>query len=615
MDGSIPTTAAALLLLCALVPASQGAPDAMAAESNLSGEHAPAEAAVAAPQAETAPFDERSLPASSLSLALLAPDTLSPDTVAPDTLAPTLSVARETEEGETAAVQAEPPTARQAVLEPVADLAPSNPVAQAEQRPTAEPATAAAAPAASAAEPQTEVTAATNGAQAEDGIPALADPAGPESSEIAETALAAEALLDETTAPLAEVLTEGLTEGPSGSEAEETISLSPAEVVVSTPQDEAEVDEVISARAEADAAEAAAVLASAQTKKDLPPMQEPFAMLGRTVDAGTMERLTWNATEAFSGTTVPTPVIVSHGAQQGPTLCLTAAVHGDELNGIETVRRIIHNIPPEKLNGTLIGVPIVNMAGFQRHSRYLPDRRDLNRFFPGHPRGSSASRIAYSFFREVIVRCDGLVDLHTGSFHRTNLPQLRANLDNEAVVKLTEGFGSTIILHSEGGVGTLRRAAVEAGIPAVTLEAGEPLRLQDDEVRESVRGVFTLLETLGMYDKRGIRGGPEPVYYTSEWVRADTGGILFSKIKLGKRIKRDDLLGTVTDPISNEQEEIRSPFSGRVIGMALNQFVMPGFATYHIGIEAEGADDAKQDDDPVMLSHDVAFEPDLDAVE
>ena len=593
MDGSIPTTAAALLLLCAFVPASQGAPDAMAAEADLPG---PAAAADSAPA--TLPlFDERSLPARSLSLALGEPV----QATTARRLAPALSSARETEEGETAARTDDIPSARDAVLEPVSALEPADTAAQAAAVSTGEP------------DPEAPATAPASDSNTATSVPE-AEGTALVGSDAAETVLAAEELLDEVTAPLADVLPEAAIRETAPGGLPEALAAVPgdnpeAEVT------EAAVDEVLSARAEADAAEAAAVLASAQTKKDLPPMQEPFAMLGRTVEAGTMERLTWNATEAFSGTTVPTPVIVSHGAQQGPTLCLTAAVHGDELNGIETVRRIIHSIPPEKLNGTLIGVPIVNMAGFQRHSRYLPDRRDLNRFFPGHPRGSSASRIAYSFFREVIVRCDGLVDLHTGSFHRTNLPQLRANLDNEAVVKLTEGFGSTIILHSEGGVGTLRRAAVEAGIPAVTLEAGEPLRLQDDEVRESVRGVFTLLETLGMYDKRGIRGGPEPVYYTSEWVRADTGGILFSKIKLGKRIKRDDLLGTVTDPISNEQEEIRSPFSGRVIGMALNQFVMPGFATYHIGIEAEDADDAKQDEDPVMLSHDVAFEPDLDSVE
>lgn len=336
-----------------------------------------------------------------------------------------------------------------------------------------------------------------------------------------------------------------------------------------------------------------------------------FELLGERVLSGTRKQLTWNASETLSGGAIPTPVLVVHGAEKGDVMCITAGVHGDELNGIETVRRIMHSTKPEKLKGTLVGVPIVNMQGFQRQTRYLPDRRDLNRFFPGHPRGSSASRIAHTFFEQVIRHCDSLVDLHTGSFHRTNLPQLRADLNTESVVELSQSFGSTVVLHSEGGVGTLRRAAVEAGIPAVTLEAGEPLRLQNDEVAHSVKGINTLLATRGMYKRRNIWGDSEAVYYTSQWVRADTGGILFSKIDLGKRVNEGELLGTVTDPVSNEREEIRATYPGRVIGMALNQFVMPGFATFHIGIEAENAVQAMDDEVPTMLSHDVAFEPDM----
>lgn len=336
-----------------------------------------------------------------------------------------------------------------------------------------------------------------------------------------------------------------------------------------------------------------------------------FELLGERVRSGTRKQLTWNASESLSGGSVPTPVLVVHGAEKGDVMCITAGVHGDELNGIETVRRIMHSTKPEKLKGTLVGVPIVNLQGFQRQTRYLPDRRDLNRFFPGHPKGSSASRIAHTFFEQVIRHCDSLVDLHTGSFHRTNLPQLRADLNNESVVELSQSFGSTVVLHSEGGVGTLRRAAVEAGIPAVTLEAGEPLRLQSDEVAHSVKGINTLLATRGMYKRRNIWGDSEAVYYTSQWVRADTGGILFSKIDLGKRVTTGELLGTVTDPVSNEREEIRATYSGRVIGMALNQFVMPGFATFHIGIETESMVDAMDEEVPTMLSHDVAFEPDM----
>jgi predicted deacylase len=336
-----------------------------------------------------------------------------------------------------------------------------------------------------------------------------------------------------------------------------------------------------------------------------PAVFTPGEFLGAPFVPGTLEQRTWYAGETFYGSAIPTPVLVATGEQPGKTLCLTAAVHGDELNGIETVRQVMHQLEPKKLTGTVIGVPIVNLQGFQRHSRYLPDRRDLNRFFPGNQQGSSAARMAFSFFREVIMHCDGLVDLHTGSFHRTNLPQLRADLNDDSVVALTKGFGSTVILHSEGAEGTLRHAAVAAGIPAVTLEAGEPLRVDDEHVDHAVKGIFTLLDTMGMYNRRSLWGNPEPVYYTATWLRSDVGGILSSRVKLGRKVRAGDLLGTVTDPITNEQSDVHSPHDGRIIGMALNQFVMPGFAVYHVGLEAP-VDEASQETDALEVDHTVA---------
>ena len=312
----------------------------------------------------------------------------------------------------------------------------------------------------------------------------------------------------------------------------------------------------------------------------------PLILLGTKVPPLTSTRLSWTPAQSFEGLASPTPVLVVHGAKAGPVLCLTAAIHGDELNGMELVRRVLYNTQPEDLSGSIIGVPIVNLQGFQRSSRYLPDRRDLNRLFPGYPEGSAGSRIAHSFFQEVIKHCTVLVDLHTGSFHRSNLPQLRANLSNPDVVELTHGFGATVVLHSEGAVGTLRRAALDSGIPAVTLEAGEPLRLQEDTVAHSVKSIQTLLNHLGMVKKASFWGDPEPVYYRSTWVRADRGGVLFSEVELGERVQQGDLLGVVTNPITNIRTEIRSQHDGRVLGMALNQVVMPGFAAFHIGIKA-----------------------------
>lgn len=315
--------------------------------------------------------------------------------------------------------------------------------------------------------------------------------------------------------------------------------------------------------------------------------------LGEPLARGVRERRYWSAGQPLSGLAMPTPVLIASGQEPGPVLCLTAAVHGDELNGVEIIRQVLYGLDTKDLNGTVVGVPIVNLHGFRRSSRYLPDRRDLNRYFPGDPDGSSAARIAYSFFTEVMSHCDLLIDIHTGSFHRTNLPQLRADLSQESVVKLSRLFGNIAVLHSEGSEGTLRRAAVDAGVPAVTIEAGEPLRLQPEEVEQGVAGIQSVMVGLGMVE--GAAGDKsQSVYYESSWLRADRGGILISEAGLGERVKAGDVLGSVTDPITNERSLLRAPSDARILGMALNQMVMPGFAAYHLGLEKADSDVAAQ---------------------
>jgi predicted deacylase len=314
--------------------------------------------------------------------------------------------------------------------------------------------------------------------------------------------------------------------------------------------------------------------------------EEKLILLGSEVAPGTATRLAWKTAGTISGLATPTPVMVINGNTPGKTLCLTAAVHGDELNGIEIVRRVMYDIDPEKLSGSIIGIPIVNLQGFQRGSRYLPDRRDLNRFFPGEVDGSLASRIAWSLFNEVIAHCDFLVDMHTGSLRRTNMPQIRADIRDENVAELTEGFGKIAVIHSTGSTGMLRFAAVTHGIPAITLEVGESMRIQEEQIEIGVSSINHLLEHQGMYSRLFAWGEPDPIYYKSSWIRADRGGILFSKKKQGDMVKVDEILGTITDPITNESSNILSTVNGRIIGMAVDQFVMPGYGSYHIGIEA-----------------------------
>lgn len=312
----------------------------------------------------------------------------------------------------------------------------------------------------------------------------------------------------------------------------------------------------------------------------------PMRILGGKVLPGTRERLSWTTGQSFSGSVVDTPVIVVHGERPGPRLCLTGGVHGDELNGVEVVRRLAWSIEPDELSGTVIAVPIVNLLGFSRGSRYLPDRRDLNRFFPGSRQGSSASRIAHSFFEAVISHCDALVDFHTGSFDRSNLPQVRADLTNPAVVAFTRGFGATAVLHSSGEPGMLRYAASRRGIPAVTFEIGGPMRLDPRDIEHGVQAIQTLMHTMGMSANRRRWAEPQAVFYESRWIRVDHGGMLMSEVGLGDRVRAGDVLGHVIDPVSNYSSRVVAPEDGRIIGMALNQLVLPGFAAYHLGIAA-----------------------------
>lgn len=327
-----------------------------------------------------------------------------------------------------------------------------------------------------------------------------------------------------------------------------------------------------------------------RTEPDIP--EGAFTLLGRSLAPGEFRQFNWQLDTAMAGLAVPTPVLVAHGEFPGPVLCLVAAVHGDELNGVEIVRRIMFELELDKLAGTVIGIPIANAFGFLRGSRYLPDRRDLNRFFPGSVDGSMASRFAHAMFEQVIRSCTVLIDIHTGSFNRTNLPQLRADLGNESVLRLSRQFGDMAVLHSAGPSGSLRGAATAIGIPAVTLEAGGPSQFQVEAVDAGVDAIENVLDRLEMLKQFRMFRAPQPVFYDSTWVRAESGGILFSEVVLGDEVVTGQRLATVTDPIENRREVLYAPFNGRILGMALNQVVMPGFAAFHVGratTEAEAA--------------------------
>lgn len=319
------------------------------------------------------------------------------------------------------------------------------------------------------------------------------------------------------------------------------------------------------------------------------PVDPYFHLLGHRIAPGKRERVMWRAGTSFIGDPMEVPVVVVHGMQPGPVMCLTGGIHGDELNGIEVIRRVMSTLDAGEMVGTVVGVPIVNMAGFARGSRYLPDRRDLNRFFPGNQSGSSASRIAHDFYSNVIAKCNAVVDFHTGSFDRANLPQVRGDMRIPSVVALTRGFGATAVLHTPGAPGMLRRAATDAGIPAVTFELGAPVRLEPTEIEHGVNAIETLLNNYGMTQRVRMWREPQAIFYESRWVRAPGSGMLFGDVRLGDRVRQGQRLGRIINPLNDDTRELVSPVRGRVLGMALNQVVLPGYAAFHIGEEASEA--------------------------
>ncbi len=310
---------------------------------------------------------------------------------------------------------------------------------------------------------------------------------------------------------------------------------------------------------------------------------EVFRLIDTEIRPGTRRSLRWFSPQAPGGFAVATPVIVVNGSQAGPVLCLTAAIHGDELNGIEIARRVVNSLDPKKLRGVVVGVPIVNLEGFWRRDRYIGDRRDLNRYFPGSPDGAYPGRVAFALMKDIVKHCDAVVDLHTGSFYRENLPQLRADLAVKQVANLAEGFGGLTVLHNAGPPGSLRGAATAAGIPTVVMEIGGPLSLELKKVELGVKSLETLLHTIGMIDRPRTWSRPQPVFYASQFVRAEVGGILINRVKLGAKIKTDTVLAEIIDPINNSVFEVKSPAGGTILGRAQNQFVSPGFAIFRIG--------------------------------
>jgi predicted deacylase len=285
-------------------------------------------------------------------------------------------------------------------------------------------------------------------------------------------------------------------------------------------------------------------------------------------------------------------VEVVHGAQPGPGLWLSAAVHGDELNGIESIRRVRAAVQPQELHGTLLLVPIVNAFGFINQSRYLPDRRDLNRCFPGSLRGSLAGRLAAIMMRDVVDHCDYGIDLHTGSDQRTNMPQVRADLDDPEAYRCALAFGAPLAVHSQIRDGSLRMAAAERGKHVLVHEAGEALRFEEEAIRSGCEGALRVMRSLGMFGEEArasaaAEPGSVPVARTTKWVRARSSGLLHLRVNEGERVARGDVLGHIRNAFGSVEARVTAPEAGMVIGSNRNPQVRQGDAVVHLATAFE----------------------------
>ncbi|WP_038146512.1 succinylglutamate desuccinylase/aspartoacylase family protein [Vibrio nigripulchritudo] len=319
-----------------------------------------------------------------------------------------------------------------------------------------------------------------------------------------------------------------------------------------------------------------------------------FHLLDYTVAPGERLKFELEAAKLYTHSPLSIQIEVINGKYAGPVMMVNAAIHGDELNGVEMVRQLSSVLDPSKLKGTVIAVPIVNVFGFIHKSRYLPDRRDLNRCFPGSEKGSLASRMANSFFTNIAQRCDLILDLHTGAIHRTNLPQIRGNLSNPETLRLAKAFNTPVIVDAALRDGSLRSEAERIGIPTLTYEAGEALRFEPISISAGMLGIKRVMQAAGML-RVSRKKYPEPVIAKStNWVRANSDGMLRTVVTLGEKVEKDQILAYISSPLGDTETQIIAPKEGIVIGQQTLPLVNEGDAVFHLAYFTQDTDFVEQ---------------------
>lgn len=308
-----------------------------------------------------------------------------------------------------------------------------------------------------------------------------------------------------------------------------------------------------------------------------------FIINNTVVPPGVRRTLDLRVARLYTHSEITMPVHVVHGARPGPRLFVSAAIHGDEINGVEIIRRLLQLPLLKRMRGVLLAVPVVNVHGFIHHSRYLPDRRDLNRSFPGSADGSLTARLAHLFMTEIMQNATHGIDLHTGALHRSNLPQIRADLDDPETARLARSFRVPVLLNSSIRAGSLREMALRHGMPVLLYEAGEALRFDEAGIVTGVRGIVDVMRTLGMLPPR--RRSPAAnalVARASVWLRSPDSGIFRTTRELGHRVRKGDVLGVVADPFGEREADVVAPVDGLIVSRMNLPLVNAGDALFHV---------------------------------
>jgi predicted deacylase len=312
-------------------------------------------------------------------------------------------------------------------------------------------------------------------------------------------------------------------------------------------------------------------------------VNQPITVGSVTVMPGRKVQIELPFAKVVTGATESLPVKVINGRSAGPNIWLSAAIHGDELNGIQIIRRVIRDLDAKTLRGAVIAVPIVNPLGFITQSRYLPDRRDLNRSFPGSARGSTASRLAHLFMEQVVAHCSVGIDLHTATNHRINTPQIRANLDDAETLRLARAFGAPFSIHARLRDGSLRQAAAERNKTVLLYEAGQAHRFDEEAIESGVVGVMRTLRAMGMVDARLPRARPTRLIRRTRWVRARRGGIADIQVDLGAHVSRGQPVASISDAFGMRPTQVTASETGWVLARSQRPLVNSGDSLVHIG--------------------------------